>query len=382
LFVACAETGADDDYRLETLESGVSHAVNLAPSAADPDERWAATVSLQLGELDGEGPEVFGAVTALEVDDDGSIYVLDGQAQEIRVFASDESYLRSMGGRGEGPGEFTGAAGLNWSPDSRLWVWDPRLARFSAFTPSGEFTTVAQRRVLGVVYPWAGDLVDPGSMIDWGVDFPEMTSSMDPGRIRLFHPVRTDLTNGTFDSLPPLRYEAESNIDPRAPFHGGLTFTLGPGNRIWFGTTTDYRIHGRTLAGDTVLVISLRGVEPELVTAAERDSILRRPDPIGEATGNRLAADQIPSIKPILARLVTDGEGTLYVFPRVPLGAAGTLVDIFETREGRYLGRVTLPVQLVLNPPPVAVPGALVGVTRGELDVPHVVRITISRRQP
>ena len=59
-----------------------------APLWPDGHE-WRLAEELRVGTVAGEGPELFGRITSLAVDPAGQIYVLEGQAQEIRVFGPD-----------------------------------------------------------------------------------------------------------------------------------------------------------------------------------------------------------------------------------------------------------------------------------------------------
>ena len=64
---------------------------------------------------DRDDPELgFTRIGAMAVDRDGNVYVWDIQSYHIRVFAPDGRRLRTIGRRGEGPGEFraTGSVGV------------------------------------------------------------------------------------------------------------------------------------------------------------------------------------------------------------------------------------------------------------------------------
>lgn len=67
---------------------------------------------IAIGDEDGPPEYLFGDVAGLDVMADGTIAVLDGHAAEVRTFAPDGSFIRRIGRRGEGPGEFSGEASL------------------------------------------------------------------------------------------------------------------------------------------------------------------------------------------------------------------------------------------------------------------------------
>jgi hypothetical protein len=350
------------------------HVTNSGGGAWTDDQRWRARVTMELGVEDGPGPEVFGTIGAFAVDSAGNLYVLDEQASEVRVFDRDGLHVRSIGGPGQGPGELARPSGLNIDPSGNLWVWETSGRRFSIFDPSGQYLRSVPRLVSGVLFPWRGEFDTGGSMIDWGLDYPELTAGgMDVmPRLAIFYPVRVSDDTGALDTLPELRYESA-----RTPFKRGLSTYVALDDAIWFALTDEYKVYRRSLAGDTTMVITLDGVPPEPVTAAERDSIVRlyaqRP-----AGATEFPLDEMPDVKPVITRLFDDRAGHLLVVPQVAGHEPGTLIDVFEMETGMYLGRVELPVSIETNPAPIATSGSIYAMTRGDFDVPLVVRIDLS----
>ncbi len=70
---------------------------------------------------------------------DGSLVGIDRRSAEVRVYDETGLYLRSMGGMGEGPGEFSDAFHLWILPGDTLWVGDYRPWRYNVFSPVGDF---------------------------------------------------------------------------------------------------------------------------------------------------------------------------------------------------------------------------------------------------
>ena len=70
-------------------------------------DEWRVSEALTIGADTMDLPYQFGTVTDIAVGPDGSIFVLDGMAGELRVFDGAGVHLRTMGGRGAGPGEFS-----------------------------------------------------------------------------------------------------------------------------------------------------------------------------------------------------------------------------------------------------------------------------------
>lgn len=94
--------------------------------------------SLSLGGVDATGPEQFGSVEAVAWADDGSIWVSDRQTQDVRVFNADGTWRTTVGGRGDGPGEFRGIQLLGAADGDSVAVVNASRRRVSWFSLDGE----------------------------------------------------------------------------------------------------------------------------------------------------------------------------------------------------------------------------------------------------
>src|SRR5687767_9138691 len=107
---------------IDTLANGVIQVRNPEAGVWGTDEGWRLVEELRIGSISGDGPDGFSEVTAVGVSPGGLIHVIDGQAQEVRVFAPGGTHVRTFGRRGGGPGEFQNAYSLNWDKLGRLWI--------------------------------------------------------------------------------------------------------------------------------------------------------------------------------------------------------------------------------------------------------------------
>lgn len=97
-----------------------------------------AVPELRLGSLDGPEKTTFGLVAGIAVDERGTAYVADAQVPAIRVFSASGEYLKDLGNRGEGPGEFTAIRGLAALPGGDVAVWH-EMDQLSVFDSTGAF---------------------------------------------------------------------------------------------------------------------------------------------------------------------------------------------------------------------------------------------------
>jgi hypothetical protein len=365
---------------VDTLKGGRIRVVNTGPEWTEVD-RWTAEEDLRIGTLEGEGPDQLGQVSALKVDAQGRLYVLDYFSQDIRVFEADGSYSHTIGGPGEGPGEFMRAAGLNWDPDGNLWVWDPG-GRFSIFTPEGEFLDTRRRTVRGVVYPWRGEFDVDGTLVDWGLEFPGFTGQPGgpaPSRI-IYYPVRLSGDFAVGDTLAALDFDfAMTGEGQRMMFGEGLSYFQDRQGAIWFTHNKTFTLYRRTLEGDTTLQFSIDAT-PASVTGRDVDSV--RAIYIDQGLPERAPApDAFAESKPMIRRIFADDVGHIFVLSEQEELPLGTFVDVFRN-DGRYLGQMDLPARVNFPyPPPFATDTHLYYITTDEFDVEYVVRLRLHKPQ-
>ena len=357
---------------IDTLPSGTVVVSNPSQGLWDSTSAWQFRESLRIGAADGDGPDVFGEISALEVDAFGRIYVLEGQADEIRVFDADGRYVRKIGRRGSGPGEFANPIGMDWDAEGNLWVVDVRNGRFAVFDTAGTYLTQHRRAAGFFAIPWPGGFGPDGRFLDIGLDPPDQWILL-----------RYDAAMSPADTVRIPRFDAESFEIPQrmtvpVPFAPFLTWRLDRRGYIWSVITSRYRIVQQTLTGDTVRVIEMV-YDPVPVTASDQEEVIEALEWFTRE-GGRIEPSRIPREKPAIIRhgILIDPSGYLLVRPVVPDALRLRVFDVFDP-EGRYLGRVTSDVPIQASPPPVLAEDALYGVAMDELDVPHVVRLAILR---
>ncbi len=105
--------------------------------ASFADREYVAVEELRIGSPD-DAELAFTWFRELAVGPDGSIYTLHPQEQTIRVHDTEGSFIRTVGRRGEGPGEFKSVGRMGILGDT-LWTLDFGTYRFTFFSLQGEF---------------------------------------------------------------------------------------------------------------------------------------------------------------------------------------------------------------------------------------------------
>ncbi len=368
---------------VDTLPGGITVVSNGDRGEWDSSSAWWVEEELRIGSAEGSGPDVFGRVIGLEVDSEGRIYVLDRQAQEIRIFSPEGNWIRTIGRRGHGPGEFAGANGMRIDPRGRLWVVDPRNVRYHLFDSSGKYVSSYRREGLGFGFAWRGEFDEQGRLLDH--------ASMTVGQSSALAILTYDSVSGYVDTLRLPPFEAESfqltmtrgSSVSRAffpiPFTPLMHWAHDPAGGVWFGVSDRYRLIHLDRSGDTTLVIQ-RAWDPAPVSPEARDQSMESLRNAFSGTGERLDEDRVPDTYPAYLAFVVDDAGYLWVLPTRDHDAPGVILDVFAP-DGRYLGEATTPMRTWSRfPLPIIRGDAMYYVTAGDFDVPIVVRARVHNR--
>lgn len=149
IFVACSLTAAcsTDDG------SSTADTVEGTPSEIVGEPR------VSVGVLSGDTVQEFHQVTTPFLLAEGRLVVPLQGSSVIRVFDAEGQFLQSLGGPGEGPGEFANLRSA-WPRGDTVEAMDSRLNRITRFLPDGEIEVIRLRGSVGV------ETAVPGAMPD------------------------------------------------------------------------------------------------------------------------------------------------------------------------------------------------------------------------
>ena len=331
-------------------------------------------------------------VSGLAADSRDNIYVLDYVTQEIYVFDSEGGFVRTLGGQGDGPGEFRNALGPAIGPGDTLWVGDQRAPRYSIFGPDGTFLGVRQRR--GIASGSAGTerctMTSDGDYLEWWTRFPKEERTGEMSDIDLLHlyPIRVSPHTEEQDTLPYLEFiqvmADMPSVGMRRPVRFGprLEHAFDCKGGIWFARGDEYRLYRRSLEGDTTIVAILEGPRAADIDESDRDEVRaafeRRPNPA--MMGDYLRT--LPANKPIISHIAADGAGHVFVFPETSRVEEGTAIDVFR-EDGVFVGRLAVPEEvkprLLVKTAVYATADYFLFAGEDEAGTPYVSRVRIRR---
>jgi len=370
--------GVDLFVQVDTLPGGAVHVSNPETGAWGDSSAWRLAEDLRIGSVEGDEPDSFGAVHALEVDAYGRIYVLDRLAREVVVFNPEGHHVRTIGAEGSGPGELSRPSGFAWMPEWQLWVEDQGNQRFTVFDTTGTLLETHSRDFIWLGFRWAGGFDREGGRYGLG--------SRHVGRRAEDVLLRLNESGGPVDTIPlpflePLVFEILENGVPvrggAVPFAPSLFWRLDPNGVLWFGRSDELRLVQLDPTGDTLRVVERRGVLPR-VTAAEKDEALAAEylEPFHEA--GVVDRAMVPDLRALWRGLAVDDDGHLWVIRDDPDGES-VAFDVFDP-QGIYLGRLPFDVpNMQISPAPVIRFDHLYVVVQDEWGVQFIVRARIDR---
>jgi hypothetical protein len=287
-----------------------------------------------LGGSKAQGEAAFSRARSIAVDNDGNIYVGDLKQACVKVFDKASAYLRTIGRRGQGPGEMQSVFSVSVVPDHReLIVGD--VNKLVVFDFQGRFKRNLMLRGLAA----HASLDRQGNVFAWISDIRERRSIF-----RLFSP---DMTKILSDII----------VIPDPPDLNMYTprdyWILDPQGRLIFGYPKTYEI---SFYDEHLKVIKkiVREYESVKVTEEDKKIYMKRMIPPGSSGPVKKPC---PSHHAAFRSFFLDDHARLFVqtWERTQDGRQD-IHDVYDS-QGRFFGRIALnvhpdfinPVQRILK---------------------------------
>jgi hypothetical protein len=375
--------------------------------ATDTPLTGATSVAWSVGVAEGADHEMFGEVTAVAFDARDNLYVLDGMSARVMVYDRNGRFVRQIGSRGGGPGEFQRPMGLAVAPEGTVYVSDPMRRAVSVFDTDGAF--VRNAPVPAAASPGAASSYHPrGGLVmttrGGGIDLaavevgnlnaassttPLVLAPFDGGEpVTLFEIPRAWRQEGSTTQAGE-RTQIRITTTPPPTFTAPILFGVLPGGETVLGYTPGYTLRVLDAQGRTLRYLQ-RPYRPRPATERDRQRARERAlerirsgegtvaiggggDPGMAARMRQQREAQVENMQfadsiPALAALRVTGTGTLWIERTAQeVGDPGP-IDVVKP-DGRYVGTVT---GLAL-PAAISRGGLAAFIERDELDVPRVV---------
>ncbi len=385
-----------------TTEGGTTRVVTTSGSVWGGEARLLEEASI--GVDAGADEYMLGSVGGIAATAD-RIFVIDQQVPALRVYDHGGTYLRDLGGPGQGPGEFERPSSVAVAADGRVFLRDDRARRISVYGGDGGF-------IEQYVMPGGLNTSTPMVLSSEGVPYTPVFVDLrrdDPNRMFVIA-MQGHGQEGAFGEqlvppidetfVPGVASDATGSVQRPVPFFPEEHWAMGPDLAMLFGVSNEYRFERRARDGSTLVIE--KSWEPVPVEPDEADWHRREttaimqsviPDWIWGETPT------VPSHKPAFSELIPTHSGEIWVlrpgpgsrlpecdpdaetaddFDAFPCWRDQRIVDVFAP-DGRFLGSITPPPEMRFTPRPHIDGDLVVARTEDENAVSRVKRYRLIR---
>jgi len=346
LFVSFGGQKAEWQGKIET-EDGIK----VIKNPAEPlygEIKFELEEDLSIGNEEDEN-YLFYRARDIQVDTEGNIYVLDSGNHRLQIFDKDGKYFRSIGKRGQGPGEFSQPSCLQLDDETgNIFVADFRSMTIIIFEKEGKYIDNDIHLV-----EFLNDFYLDSDRCIWG------KFSL-PGINVMYRSIKklnlTGKVEKTFAEFPyhiqrieisKIREGNTSTLLAAMVHHGyedDLFVSRVDNDTFIYGHSKKYELVAVDKAGDVLFMIR-KDESPIKITKSERDRIKNR---IKE--GIMMQGHYIPDISlkfpdymPYFYSIITDNQSRIYVRKNPVARESNTdhKYDVFN-KEGLYLYKIHL----------------------------------------
>ena len=227
LFNACVQQQAD---WLGTIEE--ADGVTVVKNPIEPiygENIFVLDEELSIGEAEGREEYMFLEVQSITTDDEGRIYVLDSEENNVKIYDKKGKFVNKFGRKGQGPGEFSRPIKVIVTNQDEILVQNMYSNPFNFFSLEGKY----KRSVSPDEFMLGGsDLDSKGNIIATAVvrDFETRVE------LKKFDPDMNYLLSYGSSPTP------NTARDGYNPFFPKCSWTLINGDQIVFGLMKEYNL--------------------------------------------------------------------------------------------------------------------------------------------
>lgn len=273
---------------------------------------------LSLGGANAQGDYAFEDIRTLVVDDAGNIFVLDSKAANVKVFDASGKYVRTIGRKGQGPGEFNAPMTLSINPLAGELVVHHDSQRMSYFKLDGTFLRQLSTKGLSI----RARVDSRGRIVVMEIVFDANNRRYDTKKLGP-------------DGNPIALLASSPGPDPARynPFLAISYWQIDREDNLIYGYPASYEILFFGAESNKVFRKITRDYDPVDITGEEKKEELKDIPP-----GITVEFSKSHSA---FTRFFVDDQGPLLVQTWEKAGGGKLVHDVFD-REGRFIGRIPL----------------------------------------
>lgn len=300
---------------------------------------------LTIGAVQGDENFLFGKKIYVNIDDAGNFYVTDWDRKTVRKYDSDGGFLQSIGGPGQGPGEFQDISEVRFDFEGNIYLNDVQSRRISSLSKTGDYLNSIRAPGLfeyvvknsqGFYIARSADNVELGQGKKWDYFYGLFDDNFNLLVEFLRLPQEDDMPAKNSDSMTQLFANSLSR-EAYAPF---VNYVLDKKDLIYFGYPKDYEIKVYFPEGKLKSIIQ-RDYVPVEIDKRHKDHFVQNLDdrllakmPAGEEE-KIFALIQYPKYKPAYERFILMENDWIFVIVD-SVREESKLIDIFD-KDGVFL---------------------------------------------
>lgn len=280
---------------------------------------------------------------------DGTIAVANGGTGQVRLFSPLGDHIASLGGQGEGPGEFGRLEKIELVGDSIFALdSDGDVAVFGPVTDP----TLVRTMSLPYVKVWSLHSLGDGTLVA-----PTVTSEpappTAPGVVRPPHALlRLDLEGALLDSVGTITGHEEytNNVSfSGSPLFPKASIVAARDGRIYYGSADLMEVHELGPNGELLRILRIPDypleLDEELIEAERQARVRSVPAMLRDA----IQSLPSPATRPAYRDMLVDATGAIWLRPFEGMTEGGTPLDwqVIDA-DGTWLGGVTVPTNVRL----------------------------------
>ncbi|MFZ5516664.1 MAG: 6-bladed beta-propeller [Candidatus Zhuqueibacterota bacterium] len=336
LFFIAAHAGDNWKGEIKIID-GVTHVLNTT-EPLNPKFTISLEKQVVLGDDINAEEFVFEQIIDGDADENGNIYLLDFTACHVLVFDKTGELIKTIGRKGQGPGEFTYPMSISIVGPDTFFVAQANPNRFTFFNFQGEhikdFTLVFTGTFTKARLFSPGKLIYSKSEFSMKGEKSFMKLSLNTRDIGQENDAVFFETEKEMDFMRTKKVSQKSTPT--------LLWTFDKSGSVYaVDDVFDYKIKVADCAGEVFRLI-VKKFSPVKKTKEEVEKEMKQFDEIQERMGVQIDFDYETSPeKSIISTLLTDEKGRLWVITPEDAPKDGMAFDVFNS-DGKFLNKIKI----------------------------------------
>ena len=348
MLLTCKQQKAEWEGTIEEVDG-----VMVVKNPKEPpfgEEPLSLAEELSIGEAEGRKEYMFSRVSDVEADDTGRIFVSDSKEANVKVFDQNGDYIRTIGRKGQGPGELQMPNDIYIDTKGRLYisdVWNERLSVFNRqgdFVGSSNFEEYSVGKIVGVNNQDEIILIMNKTSKESGRDFIVFDYL-----VNVYSPQFKFKKSLYSTTIPIMQHFTKqgSRLALSIPFQKTLCCAMDSKGNAYLADSQEYKIQVFSPDGKLIRQIEKeherRKVSKQDVEDYYNEHFFQEDESERKFWSDTVKEQsKIPEYKPVFHKFFFDQE-KLLVLEDARDNEKNTSVDIFDS-EGKYIGRTLINV--------------------------------------